>query len=737
MDQTGTGSEVNSEQDIHDVLEVIMHPILRDKMISIVLSFEKCWLYWIKRKFPEMKDFFLGGSFGEGLSGLSTCMQKVSDVDAMGCVAPWVVVERQHEGNYSNAEVLKLENSHSHPGYAFLKILDNDTYETDYFSSHEIRNIHESLLQYLDFGSLLSCIGGNQFTCEGLIHGPAFMFDISPSNFQKSPFGPTESFDLVIGIPCNEWPSVADEWIERKRSSWPSGTIIAKAVEMGCYLVPTGATGNSMEDNEWRISLIQAERLLIHTLNPAQLKTFALLKIVLKTKVFGEIFHNKISSYVAKTAFFWVSEEYSGDQWEESDCLMYLRLCLRKVLHFVTNQYCPNYFIRGCNVLREKLNNPEKQSFMQALDNFTREDNFHEKISGLPIIRGVRTAYAGMFYFMKTYGKCVQFMNFIERFIDRALEEQLGRLIFICLSTPTTQNLKGSIFELWSLLRSIRFSPVTSDISMNSIALQDFFTRCLTCAQLRVVNTVICRKKLSVNKRFYILQSLLSYAKLEPVSLCAAEITQIAHVFFSNALYENALQLIIPMLEQFKNVSCTRLNSINSFLKIISSGFFNITDVSFTSPRRPVCDIIFFSLEEPILTEHLRIEMVSAELGYEMDVESGKCEGVQCLFYVYVHPLVYACYMKYKCCRYMERNIDSCRALQELEHQVLEFTEHDYYNLNLLGCSQYESGNFEKAIKIFALAYRKRLYRISVFYHVGILLRRCFKDNYKTVTATN
>lgn len=99
-----------------------MHPILRDKMISIVLSFEKCWLYWIKRKFPEMKDFFLGGSFGEGLSGLSTCMQKVSDVDAMGCVAPWVVVERQHEGNYSNAEVLKLENSHSHPGYAFLKI---------------------------------------------------------------------------------------------------------------------------------------------------------------------------------------------------------------------------------------------------------------------------------------------------------------------------------------------------------------------------------------------------------------------------------------------------------------------------------------------------------------------------------------------------------------------------------------------------------------------------------------
>lgn len=737
MDQTGKGSEVNSEQDIHDVLEVIMHPFLRDKMLSIVLFVEKFCVYWIKRKFPEIKEIFIGGSFGEGLSGLSLIMQKVSDIDIMGGVVPWVVVERQHERNYSNVEVLKLENSHSHPGYAFLKILDNDTYETDYFSSHEIRDLGKSVMQDSDFGSLLSCFGGNQITCKGLIHGPAFMFDISPSNFQKSPFGPMESFDLVIGICCNEWPSVADEWIERKRSNWPSGTMIAKAVEMGCYLVPTGATGNSMEDKEWRISFIQAERLLIHTLNSAQIKTFALLKIVFKNKVFGETFHNKISSYVAKTAFFWVSEEYSGDQWEDKDCIKYLRLCLRKLLHFVTTQNCPNYFIRDCNVLREKLNSPEKQSFIQALDNFTREDNFYEKILGLPIITGVRTTCAGLFYFIKTYGKCVQFMNFIERFIDRSLEEHLGRFIFMFLSTPTTQNLNGSIYELWSLLSSFRNSPLTSDAFMNSIALRDFFIRCLTCAQLRVVNTAVFRNKLTVNKRFYILQKLLSSAKLETLSLCAAEITQIAHVFFTNSLYENALQLIIPMLEEFKKNPCIRLQSIQSFLKIISSGFFNMNDVSFTSPRRPVCDITFFSIEESILTEHLRIEMVSAELGYEMVVESGQFEGLQCLFYVNVHPLVYACYMKYKCCRYMERNIDSCRALQELEDQVLEFTEHDYYNLNLLGCSLYESGNFEKSIKMFALAYRKRVYRLSVFYHVGILLRRCFKDNYKTVTATN
>lgn len=714
-----------------------MDPILRDKMLPIILSFEKFYSYWIKRKCPEIKEFFIGGSLGEGLGGVSLFMQKVSDVDIMTIIAPMVVVEREHEANYPNVEVLKLENSHLHPGYAFLKILDNDTYATDYFSSHEIRNIGKSFMQDSAFGCLLSCFGGNQFTCKGLIHGPAFMFDISPSNFQNSPFGPMESVDCVLGIHCNEWPSRADEWIERRRSNWPSGTIIAKAVEMGCDLVPTGATGNSMGNKEWRISLIRAERLLIHTLNSAQLKTFTLLKMVFKYKVFGETFHNKISSYVAKTAFFWVSEEHNGDQWEDSDCLMYLRLCLRKLLHFVTNQYCPNYFMRDCNVLRQKISNLEKQSFMHSLYNFTREHHFQDNILGLPVITGVRTAFAGIFYFMKTYSKCIPFVNCFERFIDRTLEEHSVKIILMSLSTPTTQNLKGSIYELWFLLRSFKNSSLTSDISMNNIALQDFFIRCLTCAQLRIVNTALLRNKLTVNKRFYFLQKLLSSANLKTVSLCAAEITQLAHVFFTNALYENALTLIIPLLEEFKKVQCIRVHGIQSFFKIMSSVLFNMNDVSFTSQRRPVCDIVFFSLEESILTEHLRIEMNLAEMGYEMFIESGQFEGFQCLFHVNVHPLVYACYMKYKCCRYMERNIDSCRALRELEDQVLEFTEHDYYNLNLLGCSLYESRNFEKAMQIFALAYRKRLYRLSVFYHVGILLRRCFKDNYKTDIGTN
>lgn len=51
-----------------------MYFILRDKMMFIVLFFEKCFLCWIKRKFLEFKEIFFGGLFGEGFSGLFICM---------------------------------------------------------------------------------------------------------------------------------------------------------------------------------------------------------------------------------------------------------------------------------------------------------------------------------------------------------------------------------------------------------------------------------------------------------------------------------------------------------------------------------------------------------------------------------------------------------------------------------------------------------------------------------------
>lgn len=406
------------------------------------------------------------------------------------------------------------------------------------------------------------------------------------------------------------------------------------------------------------------------------------------------------------------------------------------MLYFVANLFCPNYFIRDCNVLRQKLNDLENQNFIDTLDNFITKDNFKEKILSLFKTSGPLTTFVGWLSYVNVF-KNVQFLRFLKSGVDREIQENLGRDLLMFLSSSTAKNFRSSIDELLFLLRSFQNSSLTSNDNTDNIAFQDFFIRCLTCAQLRLVNAAIFRNELTENERFDILHRLLSNANLKTETLCAAEITQIAHVFFTNALYKNALHLIIPMLEEFKKVQDIGLKGIRLSLKLFCYTFLNKNDVPLASLRRPVCDISFFSLEESILTEHLRLEIVLAELGYGMAVWSGQSKSFACHYHVNVHSLVYAYYMKYKCCLYMGRNVDSFRALQELEDQVLENTEHEYFNLNLLGCSVLESGNFEKAMKIFALAYRKRDYRISVYYHVGILLRRCLKDNYKTDIGTN
>lgn len=686
----------------------------------------------MQRKIQWAGNCFVAGSVGEGLNPLLCLFTKEEcDIDVMGSLLETVAMERQHDGNVN---VLKLESSKLHPGYALLRILGSDTSTNDnrYLSSQRIRNIDKRCIRDADYGGLLSSFGG--IPC--LLHGPAFKFDTPDSNYQEPAVGHLTSLDLVLGIHCDEWPSVADEWIERKRSGWPSGTMIAEAVNMGCDLVPIGPAGNSMEDEEWRISLVRAERHLVHTLNSAQLKTLVLLKIIFKYGVFGEIFHKRISSYVAKTAFFWTSEENNGDQWEDRHCIHYLCLCLRQLLYFVANLFCPNYFMRDCNVLRQKLNDLEKQSFFHTLDNFIKKDNFKEKILSLLKTSGSRNTFVGCLSNMK-FSKNDQVLRFLKSGVDRELQEKLGKDLLMFLSLPTAKNFRSAIDELLFLLRSFQNSSLTSNNDMDNIAFQDFFIGCLTCAQLRLVNAAIFRNELTEYERFDILHRLLSNANLKTETLCAADITQIAHVFFTNALYKNALHLIIPMLEEFKKVQDIGPKGIRLSLKQFYYTFFNWNDLPFASLRRPVCDISFFSLEESILTEHLRLEIVLAELGYGMALWSGQSKSFACHYHVNVHSFVYAYYMKYKCCLYMERNVDSFRALQELEDQVLENTEHEYFNLNLLGCSVLESGNFEKAMKIFALAYRKRDYRISVYYHVGILLRRCLKDNYKTDIGTN
>lgn len=170
-------------------------------------------------------------------------------------------------------------------------------------------NEFKERLKDRDMATLFTITTGRKTICTYTVHGPAITVTAKPSIFPSTDSQyEVKSLDLVLAVHCNEWPSQADEWPERSRLNWPSFSMIAKVMEMGCDLVPTGVYGSTDTDTEWRISFVRAEMYLIHSMNPAQLKTVALLRIIFKNRIFGEDFHKKICSYVAKTAFFWVYE---------------------------------------------------------------------------------------------------------------------------------------------------------------------------------------------------------------------------------------------------------------------------------------------------------------------------------------------------------------------------------------------------------------------------------------------
>ncbi|KAK3099529.1 hypothetical protein FSP39_005875 [Pinctada imbricata] len=103
------------------------------------------------------------------------------------------------------------------------------------------------------------------------VHGPCCSFVLG-----------REDFDCAFCIPCNFWPDIAYDWINRNRANrWPSHEIIQTIVRNKCHVVPVGDPDSPFHDHSWRISFSDAERTLIHSFNHVQFLTYSILRLVL------------------------------------------------------------------------------------------------------------------------------------------------------------------------------------------------------------------------------------------------------------------------------------------------------------------------------------------------------------------------------------------------------------------------------------------------------------------------
>ncbi|XP_033736071.1 uncharacterized protein LOC117324371 [Pecten maximus] len=115
------------------------------------------------------------------------------------------------------------------------------------------------------------------------------------------------TYDFVHAFPCSTWPTVAKGWADRaRRCQWPNDTLIQNIVRDGCLLVAIGSQQTSDSSEEWRLSFVQAERMLSDSLSNLQKTCYSVVKVMLKSSLSER---SILTSYHMKNIFYYLCEE--------------------------------------------------------------------------------------------------------------------------------------------------------------------------------------------------------------------------------------------------------------------------------------------------------------------------------------------------------------------------------------------------------------------------------------------
>ncbi|CAF2141349.1 unnamed protein product [Rotaria magnacalcarata] len=176
----------------------------------------------------------------------------------------------------------------------------------------------------------------------GIRTGPSF----AATSGVSGTLGNHVNTDLVFCVQCQQWPSIAKEWLTREsKTDWPTSNTKHLVANHGCYIVPTG-----FDESEWRFSFSFAELQLIGTLDNVYKRVYAILKILIKYACKSENITG-LKSYHLKTIFLWYCEEMGVQS--HAPIKVSIENLLNYTTEFYKRQYVPHYFIPACNLLCE------------------------------------------------------------------------------------------------------------------------------------------------------------------------------------------------------------------------------------------------------------------------------------------------------------------------------------------------------------------------------------------------
>eukprot|EP00105_Crassostrea_gigas_P012121 XP_011428016.1 PREDICTED: uncharacterized protein LOC105328718 [Crassostrea gigas] len=279
---------------------------------------------------------------------------KGSDVDVMVWPNDHRVIMDMSQSEYyntANTTLILSDNSESPPGFTLLQLLTPTTN----------REVQLSCVRMND-RVYISCSIWRQLNCSRLIsnstvHGPCGSGVLA---------GRLE-YDTAVCFVCDFWPPSASSWIDRCHS-WPDPEVVHDIVRNGCHFVPIGHPLGANEKVEWRISFSQAEYKLVNSMNHYQFLTYGLLKLFLKEVINyqSEETNKLLCSYHMKTTVYWAIQQNMLPHWCPQNLLAGFWVCLKLLLKWVYQGYCPNFFIPQNNLFLTKVNgSAQNRLFLQ------------------------------------------------------------------------------------------------------------------------------------------------------------------------------------------------------------------------------------------------------------------------------------------------------------------------------------------------------------------------------------
>ena len=181
---------------------------------------------------------------------------------------------------------------------------------------------------------------------------------------------PNTSTDTVTALRVPWWPDVASEWhIRHRKYHWPPQSIVEHSKSLGCLLVPVGHPSSSEQHLEWRFSYSHLERQLVKSFNSTQFQCYILLKLLKKEVIWNLIGHESLSSYHCKTCMFFLIEQAPSRIWKPENLLNCFQYCLKHLLEWTINGYCPNYFMPEENLFQRHIHGLTQILLRDVLEN--------------------------------------------------------------------------------------------------------------------------------------------------------------------------------------------------------------------------------------------------------------------------------------------------------------------------------------------------------------------------------